>query len=409
MSIIKKIPISALKPGMFILELDISWLKSPFLRHHRRVENQNDILLLKHAGVRLVSIDLEKSFDILSKTDKSTTSDNLNKKIAIDEQQNNSALSPAKDSSTAVVVQTTPLSEELKTAKVIQGKIHKLVNKLNENVKSGNPISVKGILPIINESLDSIKRNDQALLTKLHLHRKDKRLDAHAFATFSLILTLALKIGCTKKQIEILGMTALLHDCGWSKLPINLFGKGKKYTPGEKLLVKQHTKLASQALRKSKGIDENIIQLIEQHHEISNGKGYPRQLQAEQLHSLHNLLQVVDLYDEHLHGLEDSPAILAVNALKNLYQKSTIGWFPQSLVSEMIRILGIYPINSVVKLTSGEIAIVTEINRKLTLLPRVKLTHDSEQQIFEKPILLDLAEDKQHRLIINVLEPSIFS
>jgi hypothetical protein len=67
MPAIKKIPISELRPGMFILELDISWLQSPFLRHRRRIENNNDILLLKQAGVRLVSIDLEKSLNILTK------------------------------------------------------------------------------------------------------------------------------------------------------------------------------------------------------------------------------------------------------------------------------------------------------------------------------------------------------
>ena len=65
----RKITISQLRPGMFIHELDIPWIKSPFLRHRRKIKSNNDIILLKQAGVKELHIDLTRGDDISSSND----------------------------------------------------------------------------------------------------------------------------------------------------------------------------------------------------------------------------------------------------------------------------------------------------------------------------------------------------
>ncbi len=408
MSKIKQIPISELKPGMFVHKMDISWLQNPFLRNRRRINNNNDILLLKKAGAKILSIDLEKSIEIPAKQD-STDKEQTSSKHQVAPQQETpeqqNLKKPALEEHQQKEKPVT-LEDELKAAKIIQTKIYKLVEEINTKIKNGLAISTKEMLPIINDSLASIHRNDQALLTLLHVYRNDKRLTAHGFAVFSLVLMLAMKTGCSKQQTENLAMAALLHDCGWARLPMNLFGKGKNYTSGEKNLIKQHIQLAIHALRKSISLDKGIIQLIEQHHELANGKGYPQQLLEKDFHPLHNHLQVADLYDTYLHGLENNPAVISVNALKKLYKDSTNGLFSQTLVTELIQILGVYPISSIVRLTSDEIACVIEVNRKLPLLPKVKLLLSAKQEVIQKSIIVDLADDKLYRLVIKVLSPS---
>ena len=46
------ISISELKPGMFITELDISWLNSPFLMKKKRIQSQNEIEVLVRSGAK---------------------------------------------------------------------------------------------------------------------------------------------------------------------------------------------------------------------------------------------------------------------------------------------------------------------------------------------------------------------
>jgi len=60
---IKKINIKQLKVGMFIVGMDISWIRSPFLKHSRLIEKNNDIQLLIQAGVKEVTIDTDKSIE----------------------------------------------------------------------------------------------------------------------------------------------------------------------------------------------------------------------------------------------------------------------------------------------------------------------------------------------------------
>ncbi len=57
----KKITIDELQIGMFIIDLDISWIKSPFLFHRRAIKTKKDIALLKRSGVKQLTIDLDKS------------------------------------------------------------------------------------------------------------------------------------------------------------------------------------------------------------------------------------------------------------------------------------------------------------------------------------------------------------
>jgi len=389
----KKIPVSQLKPGMFVEELDISWLKSPFLRHRRKIESDKDILLYKQYGAKIITIDLDKGLDLSSPE---------NPETATPKAPSQTIESNQTDESSAVILS---FSEELKTAKVIKNKIQNLAKQLNQELKDGRPINIQEVKPVIQETLDSLKRNDQALLTMLHMHRKDARLNSHPFGVFSLVLPLALKANLSAEKLEILGMAALLHDCGWARLPLNLFGKGKPYTSSETKLTQQHPTLAGHALRNSQGIPNEVIALVEQHHELPSGKGFPKKVSQPKLHPQLEYLQLADRYDEHIHGLGDKPGVLPVNALKLLYKDSKAGDFSEKLVTELVRILGIYPISSTVKLSSNEVAVVCEVNRKLPLFPKVSIFIDEKgKQI--SPYLVDLNNDEKKRKISEVIQPS---
>ena len=235
----RKILITQLQPGMFVHELDIPWLQSPFLRHRRKVSSQKDILLLKKAGVKELVIDLQRGDDIaageiteqVSGTEKNHPAvENTDKEKSATEQSGQGE----KKAATGTKAQ---LNEELKVAKVLQGKISKMVNELGNLVKEGKPIAVQTINPLIDEARDSLVRNDQALLTMLHLHRQDIKLSDHGFGVFAVVLPLAMRLGRSDQEISDLGLAALLHDTGWARLPIHLLGKNKSYTEMELKLI----------------------------------------------------------------------------------------------------------------------------------------------------------------------------
>ena len=54
------IPIALLRPGMFVVGIDVSWLDSPFLRHSFKIQDPRDIVKLRDAGVKIVTIERDK-------------------------------------------------------------------------------------------------------------------------------------------------------------------------------------------------------------------------------------------------------------------------------------------------------------------------------------------------------------
>ncbi len=416
----RKINISQLREGMFIHELDISWLQSPFLRHRRKISTDNDIALLKKAGVKQLHIDLSRGDDVEENSQESVqeipqaghsaaientgAKEKLPSEDSISLNSDTKAQNQDEDEKPA---EKTSLNEELKVAKVLQNKIGKLVNQLGSLVKEGRPISAQSITPVINESLESISRNDQALLTMLHLQRQDLKLSDHGFGVFAVILPLALKLGCTEEEVNELAMAALLHDTGWSRLPMHLIGKKKAYTSAEIQLIKQHPSIVENVLNKSSDFPERVKLLVRQHHERSDGSGFPDQLKKDNIDKLTEILQVADLYDEFIHGLSDQPGMLPANALKKIYHAARKGQFSETVVSEMIHVMGIFPLTSAIELSNGEKALVIEIDKQKPLLPRVKIVYEANGQANKQEKIRDLANQNEGEniKIIKVIDP----
>ncbi len=401
----KKILISQLRSGMFIHELDISWMKSPFLRHRRKINTANDIALLKKAGVKKLYIDLSRGEDV-QEVEKSGQ-DVILQEDKLASQKPNDSLDPNNVPDPCQATEKVELKKELEVAKVLQGKISKLVTQLGSLIKAGRPVSADSITPVINEALKSISRNDQALLTLLHIQRQDLKLSDHGFGVFAVILPLALQLKCSDQEVSELGMAALLHDTGWTRLPMHLFGKKKTYTAAEMQLIKQHPNIVASVLSKSDDFPETVKTLVKQHHELSDGSGFPDKLKKGKIHKLVEILQVADSYDEYIHGLNDQAGMLPANALKKIYQAARNGHYSETVVSEMIHVMGIFPLTSAIELSNGEKALVVEIDKKMPLLPKVRVIYEMDGQPCQSEKFRDLANQSEGEniKIIKVIDP----
>src|SRR5574338_1146528 len=66
------ITIEQLIPGMFIIEMDVPWYRTPFLSHKRLIKDQQTIQLMKQHGIRMVTIDTSKGLDLPSEPSPNT-------------------------------------------------------------------------------------------------------------------------------------------------------------------------------------------------------------------------------------------------------------------------------------------------------------------------------------------------
>ena len=337
---LKKISIQELCTGMFISELDISWQKTPFFRHKRLVTEQQDIELLKQAGVEWLVIDISKSK--LSR---------VKSKVKIMADASSIVLEQPEAVLVEIQVETpkvkpksfapkVALKQELKAAKQVQNEILEAVKTLQKACERGEVISSEAVNPVVEKTLNSIDNNSQAMMALLHEGRDGSKVTMHSFGVFALVLLLSTHLEYSVEDQQELGLAALIHDAGWTKLPIHLMSKGKHYTPTEKKLVTQHITIVKKMLKDQPEISSRVMSVVEQHHEFLDGSGYPKQLKGDDIDPWSRLLTTCNEYDEMVHGLGEHPGMTPQSALSSLFRLSKKGKLDPLYTTHLISLLG---------------------------------------------------------------------
>ena len=392
---LRKITISQLTVGMHVVGLDISWIDSPFLTHSKRIKSQTDIEKLKKSGAKVITIDPNKGDDLTTPEDKS------------EEVTKASESEPETEEKPSVPEATTPLNKELSVAREIKGKLTKAIKSLQDDIAANKAISASNITPLIDQTLESLERNSQALMSLAHISRRSQKLVDHTFSTFCIALNLAQFKQLPDEEKNILGLAALLHESGWANLPLQIMGKRKAYSPTETALLQKHPELGVKCI-KSADLPETVLRIIREHHELCDGSGYPNQLKGEEIHTLSKIFSVVDSYDEMVHQLRDTPGMLPTNALRKLYKDAEKGVYVKEYVAALIAMIGIYPVSSAVRLSNGEKGIVREVPGDKHLSPVVDIHYDRNGKPVSPPKQIDLSivEGEDALEIASVLDPN---
>lgn len=409
---LKAIPITQLKTGMYVTKLDISWLDSPFLTHSRLIRQTDDIESLRAAGVKNLVIDLQRGeapeAEAVEVRREPALTDAVVRQKPLPAEPVVPVTQPDQWVPTEKPATKSDFGREMAAAVQLRGKIKKAVENVQRAFEMEAAVQVTDLVPLVDATLQSLVRNDQALMSLVHLSRKSQKIADHVFGSFCLVLNLALVCKVGEREREELALAALLHEAGWAQLPANLVGKRTRYTKNELTLVQQHTHIGDRILARSE-LPALTRRLVAEHHELLDGSGYPRGLKGTEIHPLGQMLSVVDAYEERVHQLCDEPGLIPTNALRSLYKDAEKGIFSPEVVAAFIGMLGIYPTTALVQLNTGEKAIVKQHDPDAPLLPQVLVFADAIGNPLQPPIELDLRHqsDAPVRAIECALDPNV--
>ncbi len=147
---------------------------------------------------------------------------------------------------------------------------------------------------------------------------------AHSVATSMFSIMIARKLGHASSQTFFkLGMAGLFHEIGYKELPRELLEKPRPLlNHSEKALLESHVNRSYEILGTMKGIPNDILEIVYQHHEDLTGHGYPRRIQKNQFHPLTKIFQVADLFaDQAIKGPhhQGMTGAAAVNHVQKFY------------------------------------------------------------------------------------------
>ncbi len=100
----------------------------------------------------------------------------------------------------------------------------------------------------------------------------------------------------SREDLNVLTLAGLLHDIGKTQIPEKIVNKPDTYTPAEYEIMKTHP-MQGKRLLKDKGFDSRILSAALQHHERSDGSGYPRGLEDDEIDDFASIVAIADVYD----------------------------------------------------------------------------------------------------------------
>lgn len=389
----KSIPIEQLRVGMYVARLDVSWFRSPFLRHRFLVQQEAQIEKLRRTGIARVTIDLSRGDDV-EPPQAPSTSVSLRTPL-----QTPLAHMPPQGPKPLA-----QLNEEYTQAQVAKRQLEQAVRSVFSSLSEHRTVDRRQAAEAIQEvAIVTRTIPHSAVFMALSAQRAgDIALSQHALSTCILALVMGQSFGYNPLELQELAMAALLHDIGLLHIPPNVVQRSANTSnplpQQERRLFQSHPHLGILALERQGGFETKVLQLIGEHHIRLDGSGYPQGTRGEFTSERSRILAIADHYDELITGFGGASPLAPYQALQRLYREAQDGILDQPILARFIKLVGIYPVHSRVRLNTQEQAVVTELNHSALHQPVVTITHTAAGAETPDQPVIDLAHQENFTL-----------
>ena len=389
----KKVDVRDLQWGVFVSELDRPWIETPFLFQGFELSTPKELEhLKKHCKYVYIDTDLGPDIKI-----KSGNREMLQRMRILEEQDRQIARSVRELAEKSLprhkrkpYEDLTTFEDELITAREIEKETRSVIQDMLQDAEKGALDLTRASKAVENMSRSTM-RNPDALMCLSQLKDVSEYAALHSMRATILALAFGRHLVYTKDELHTLGMGALLHDIGMAKVPKEILEKNGALNDAEFEQVRKHVFWGSEMVMSAGDASPMTIGFIEQHHERHDGSGYPYQRQDKMIATDGAIGAIIDVYDAITSDRGYAGGLSAEDALRKLYE-----WrhkdFNAALVEDFIKCMGIFPIGSLVELSTGSIGVVVTINRSRRLKPKVAVVLTPSKTPYSHTMLIDLMD-----------------
>ena len=365
-----KVPVTQLRQGMMIVAPPSSWITDPF------VYGKSGIIKSVEEISHIIACGFTEAYYDPDRSDLSHAAPLQN-------------------------AQQTPLAEELCRARDLYFDAFNYIKSLMQEKKIG-AIEVSTLRGLVNEIVQSLHRNFNALLLITTIKKTNDYTYRHSINVAIFSIAFSQFLGLDEDETFCTGMAGLFHDYGKAFVPQQVLNAPRGLNPQETTIVRSHVRRGHESLKDLPWTNSIILDGILHHHERHDGTGYPQQLSGDEI-SLHGgIISICDVYDALTSLRVYKDAIPPVQAVKKLFKISGQAWKP-GLAEQFIKLVGIFPVGTVVQLSNGTTGIVCQQDHQHTLRPTVLVIQKKDRPY--APYYLKLAQNDQVS-INRVLVPS---
>jgi putative nucleotidyltransferase with HDIG domain len=244
---------------------------------------------------------------------------------------------------------------------------------------------------LVRGCLDEILRAEDEGMIRLMSESAGERSAQHPLNVMTLSLLLGRALGMAHEELLDLGLAALLHDIGKLGLPDRVRHPDEGFLMHEHRLYQGHVGLGVEAAERM-GLSRRTIDAIAQHHEMADGTGFPLKLRGDgRIQPAAKVIALVNRYDNLCNPARATVTQTPHEALSMIYSQMKTRFDPKVL-GAFVRLVGVYPPGSLVRLSDERLAMVMSVNPGRPLRPRVLVYDRSRAR--EDALLLDLEADR---------------
>jgi HD-GYP domain-containing protein (c-di-GMP phosphodiesterase class II) len=392
---LKKINVEQIQLGMHLKEFCGSWMEHPFWRNGFVLTDPKDIETILASSIKEVWIDCAKGIDVapgeaaVSEADSDAEVEAALAQVVLDRRS----------------VAPVSTERELEHAAKICLQAKRAVISMFEEARMGKAVDTGGAKKLVEEITDSVARNPGALISLARLKTADDYTYMHSVAVCAMMVALSKQLKLDETQTRLAGLAGLMHDLGKAMIPMEILNKPGKLSQAEFEIVKQHPREGHRLLLTGVDVDPVVLDVCLHHHEKTDGSGYPDKLSDAQISLFAKMGAVCDVYDAITSNRPYKPGWDPAESLRRMAEWAK-GHFDIQVFQAFVKSLGIYPIGSLVQLSSGRLGVVVEQTGKSLTTPTVKVFFSTKSNMRIMPELVDLARPGVTEKIVSREDPA---
>jgi putative nucleotidyltransferase with HDIG domain len=253
-----------------------------------------------------------------------------------------------------------------------------------------------------------VTQDRTSLMALTALKKYDNYTFTHMVNVSALAMAQARALNIDGPLLREFGFAALMHDIGKVNTPLEILNKPGKLTNDEFEVMKQHVVDGAHILRRTPEMPALAPIVAFEHHLKQDLSGYPEKIGSRKLNLCTMIVSIADVFDA-LRSNRTYREGMATVRIRSIMGEQGNPAFNQVLLKRFVNLMGLFPVGTLVRLTNGEIAVVTAEHPSDPFRPQVKIIVDRSNAVLETPVLAntwerDLGGEHRHA-VVEAVDP----
>jgi HD-GYP domain-containing protein (c-di-GMP phosphodiesterase class II) len=276
--------------------------------------------------------------------------------------------------------------------------LEKGVDNLFKNIgKVSKKLNIAELEDAVSAMVEETPDNPDVPLKLSELKKHATQVFNHSVECGIIASFVATSLNYPAEVVTSFSLSMMFHDIGMLSLPSDILDMNRPLTQEEWQLIRQHPRLGWDILKNVPGIEPLNLMIAIGHHVKADGTGYPDEIEFNDLPPLVHLAVIINHFEALTSSRPYRRSYSMHDTIKLMLETREV--YHPAVLESFIKVVGIYPISTFVRLNTGEIGVVVRNNPENLFLPEIKLVMDPASKLYSREIVVNLLSEPVRKIV----------